>query len=298
MIDSLQNLGFFSWQTAVELAVIWIVVWALFSFIQGTRGAGIIKGFVVLLLVLTVVVQLLTGQNDSFTRLDYLFHRFIELAAILLIVVFQPELRQAIGRLGDLWSMRRSGNVNTVVAEITEAVRFLSRSQFGALIAVERRSRLGGLVESGVELDARVDSRLLENIFWPNSPLHDLGVVIRDDRIVAACVQFPLAEEGMLAMHYGSRHRAGVGLSAESDAVVVIVSEETGKISIAERGRLQTDITIDEFSSALGARLEAVDEDDAADDGGDAVVTEADAAPAAPPADDAPEPVTTREGSS
>jgi diadenylate cyclase len=140
---------------------------------------------------------------------------------------------------------------------VSVAVSFLSKSQFGALIAIERNSRLGGLIDAGVALDALVDARLLESIFWPNSPLHDLGVVIRGDRILAASVQFPLAEEGLVSVEYGSRHRAAVGLSMESDCIVVIVSEETGGISIAEHGRLTSNIPRDDFRDVLGARLRA-----------------------------------------
>ncbi|MCA9296869.1 MAG: DNA integrity scanning protein DisA nucleotide-binding domain protein, partial [Phycisphaerales bacterium] len=135
--------------------------------------------------------------------------------------------------------------------------QFLSKSQFGARIAIERQVQLGGLVEGGQELDSVISARLLETIFWPNSPLHDLGVVIRGDRIVAASVQFPLIEEGAITGTPGSRHRAAAGVCVESDCVVVIVSEETGTISIAQHGRITFDIPRDQIATELAKRLDA-----------------------------------------
>jgi diadenylate cyclase len=258
--------GHVTWHLVIELVIIWFCVYIIFRFLQGTRGAGVIKGFAVLLVVGTMTIRILAQASDAFTRLNFIYDRFLGLVAILLIVVFQPELRQAMSRLGYAWSFRATRrNVISVVDAVSEAVTFLSKSQFGALIAIERSSRLGGLIETGAALDAKVDSRLLQSIFWPNSPLHDLGVVIRGDRIVAASVQFPLAEEGIVPIELGSRHRAAVGLSLESDCVVVIVSEESGGISIAELGRLEVDIPRDDFRDVLARRLQAPPQEPAAD---------------------------------
>jgi diadenylate cyclase len=240
---------------AIELAVIWLCVYIIFRFLQGTRGAGVIKGFAVVLVVGTITIRVLAQASDAFTRLNFLYDKFLGLVAILLIVVFQPELRQAMSRLGRALHFRTRGSVTGVVDAVSQAVEFLSKNQFGALIAIERTARLGGLIETGTALDAKVEARLLESIFWPNNPLHDLGVVIRGDRILAACVQFPLAEEGMLATKFGSRHRAAAGLSLESDCVVIIVSEETGGVSLAEHGRIEEDIPLDEFARTLARRL-------------------------------------------
>lgn len=260
MLPNLQQLveGYNPWHFAIELIVIWLCVYVIFRFLQGTRGAGVIKGFAVVVVVATVIIKLATAMaSDAFTRLDFIYSRFLAFVAILLIVVFQRELRQAMGRLGHALNFRTRGRAHGVVEAVAQAVDFLSKSQFGALIAIERSSRLGELVEGGVELDAKVDARLLESIFWPNSPLHDLGVVVRGDRVVAASVQFPLVEEGALPQKYGSRHRAAVGLSLECDCLVVIVSEETGGISIAELGRLDDNIARDRFQSVLAERLRA-----------------------------------------
>lgn len=256
-IDQLLR-GYQPLQVVIELAVIWACVYLVFRFLRGTRGAGIIKGFAVLLVMLTLAIRILGQGSDAFGRLNFIYDRFLAVAAILLIVVFQPELRQAMIRLGQTrWFPGQKGQVNRVVDAVSEAVEFLSKSQFGALIAIERNIRLGGMIEGGVMLDAEVSARLLESIFWPNSPLHDLGVVVRHDRVVAASVQFPLAEEGLLAQRYGSRHRAALGLSFESDCIVVIVSEETGEISIAEAGELETNVPRGELHELLARRLQS-----------------------------------------
>jgi diadenylate cyclase len=248
--------GYEPWQVAIEFLVIWVCVYIIFTFLQGTRGAGVIKGFAVLIVAVTLALRVLGQGSDAFARLNFIYDRFLGLLAILLIVVFQPELRQAMIRLGHGWSFRASRSaLDRVVDAVSEAVGFLSKSQFGALIAIERQSKLGGLIETGTMLDAEINAALLESIFWPNSPLHDLGVVVRGDRIVAASVQFPLAEEGVLSTEYGSRHRAAVGLTLESDCIVVIVSEESGGISIAEHGELHSAIPRDEFREVLAERL-------------------------------------------
>jgi diadenylate cyclase len=245
-------------QVIIELAVIWVCVYALFRYLRGTRAAGIIKGIAILFIVITLVIRVLGQGSDTFGRLNFIYDRFLGLLAIVLIVIFQPELRQAMIRLSQARYFRTSrSQMNRTIEAVSEAAQFLSKNQFGAVMAIERSVKLGGVVEGGQAVDAQISARLLESIFWPNSPLHDLGVVIRGDRILGAGVQFPLAEEGVLPARTGSRHRAAVGLSFESDAVVVIVSEETGAINIAEGGRLEYDIPRDEIERVLTERLHA-----------------------------------------
>lgn len=246
------------YQVVIEMAVIWVCVFAVFRFLRGTRGGGVFKGFAILFILLTLLIRVLGEGTDAFARLNFIYDRFLGLLAVVLIVIFQPELRQAMIRLSQARQFRGyRSHIRQVIEAVSEAVGFLSKSQFGALIAIERSVKLGGLVETGQVLDAQVSSRLLESIFWPNSPLHDLGVVIRDNRIVAAGVPFPLAEEGVLPARTGSRHRAAVGLTMESDCVVVIVSEETGAISIAQHGKLHYDIPRDELVGVLSKWLAA-----------------------------------------
>ena len=239
------------WEILLELAVIWAGVYLVFRFLQGTRGAGVIRGLGILGVIL-MIGWLVLVNTDSFERLRLILNYFVGLLAVLLIVIFQPELRQAAIRIGQTKILRASqGEQEATVDAIAEAVDFLSRNQFGAIIAVERNVQLGGLLDGGQHIDAAVSGRLLQSIFWPSSPLHDLGVVIRGNRILAASVQFPLAEEGSMPANYGSRHRAALGIATESDSVVVIVSEETGSVGIAVDGKIEMKIGPEQFRERL-----------------------------------------------
>jgi len=267
MFDSLlQTLrGYQPLEVIIEMAVIWVCVYFIYRFLRGTRGAGVIKGLAVLLVLVTLFMRVVGQGTDTFGRLNFIYDRFLQLLAILLIVVFQPELRQAMIRLGHTTLFRQSrSDIDQMIDAIVEAVGFLAKSQFGAIIAIERNVRLGGLTEGGIRLDARIDARLLESIFWPNSPLHDLGVVVRGNRILAASVQFPLVEEGAMSKRLGSRHRAAVGITLEADCIVVVVSEERGTIGIAENGRLLENINAETLSDELRRRLSAPSRDKSA----------------------------------
>ena len=202
-----------------------------------------LRGIAFILIALYLIVRLL-GAQLGFTRLEFLYSRFLVFASFAVVVVFQPELRRALMRLGETRLFRGWGTqINEDIEALVESAIFCSRRKIGALIAIEREVGLGGIAESGTRLNADLSADLLNTIFWPNSPLHDLGVVVSNGRIMFAGVQFPLAESGELERELGSRHRAAVGMSQESDAVVVVVSEETGDVSIAERGQLIRKLT-------------------------------------------------------
>lgn len=235
-------------QVLIEFMLVWLVVYAVFRFLRGTRGAWAIKGVTVILIAGTVMIRVL-----GFERLSYLYANFLQLAAIILIVVFQPELRRALVRIGETpWFGRQTGLKRArVIEELVASSEYLAKRKIGALIAIEREVGLRGIIEQGTVLNAELSQELIDTIFWPNSKLHDLGVVIRADQIAAAGVQFPLAEAGSTAAELGSRHRAAVGLSIETDALVLVVSEETGKIRLAERGKLSDPLNIDALRTSL-----------------------------------------------
>ena len=252
------------WRVAIELFLIGLVVTWIVGFLRGTRGARMLKGIAFVLITLYLVVRLVADQL-GLERIVYLFERVLLLASFVIIIVFQPELRRALMRLGEARLFRSySTQLNQEIEAIVEATSFLSRRKIGALIALERDVGLGGIAESGTRLNAELTAQLIETIFWPNSPLHDLGVVVSQGRIAYAGVQFPLAESGDLEQELGSRHRAAVGLSQESDAVVVVVSEETGDVSIAERGQLIRKLNAEGLrgllTELLGRTIEPPDE--------------------------------------
>jgi diadenylate cyclase len=244
------------WQVAIELAVIWLVVFVIVRFVQGTRAAGALKGILVIFLLLTVIARIF-GGGQSFQRLGFLYEKLLTLVALGLIVIFQPELRRALIRVGEASFFRSTtGEIANVVDAISHACGYLSKARFGGLIVLERQVGLDELVEGGIKLEARVTSELLQTIFFPSTALHDLAVVIKGRVIDAAGVQLPLADPAdMPDPTFGSRHRAAVGLTKECDALVVVVSEETGNIRIAERGRLTGPFSADDLRAELFRRL-------------------------------------------
>jgi diadenylate cyclase len=246
------------WQVAIEIGIIWVVVYAVVRFIYGTRAVGALRGILLVLVTATLLVRIL-GRQEAFQRLTFLYENFLTLLAIALVVIFQPELRRGLMRLGEAPVFRRGHGGAAATAEaIADACEYLSKAKFGALIVIERESGLKGLVEGGTPLGAVISARLLQTIFYPGSALHDLAVVIRGDRVEAAGVQLPLAEpEEMPDATLGSRHRAAVGLSKESDALVVVVSEETGSISVAERGHLERGLSPEQLRERLERGIRA-----------------------------------------
>ncbi len=243
-------------EVGFELLLIGLVVWAVVRFVQGTRAAGALKGLLLIFIVATVVVRVVGGE-DSFQRLGYLYDRFVALAAVALVVIFQPELRRALIRLGETPLLRgNSGEYADVIAAVASSCAYLAKQRFGAIIVIERQFGLRGLLEGGTVLNADISERLLSTIFYPGSALHDLAVIVRGKKVYAAGVQLPLADPGdMPDPSLGSRHRAALGLTKESDALVVIVSEETGRVRLADRGRLSASFDAGLLADELARRL-------------------------------------------
>lgn len=239
------------WQVTIELLIIGVCVYGVIRFLRGTRGARLLRGIALLLIALSLVVELLDSLLDI-GRIRTLYTTLLGGVWFAMAVAFQPELRRALMRLGETRLFRgMSAEHVEEVDTLVKCAQFCSKHKIGALIAIERDVGLGGWAESGTRLDADMTPELLNTIFWPNSPLHDLGVVISQNRVAYAGVQFPLAESDELEKELGSRHRAAVGLSGESDAVVLVVSEETGCVSIAERSTLYRKLSPDALRKVL-----------------------------------------------
>ncbi len=250
VLDYLGIGGYSPGVVLVELLLIAAVVYTGLRFLHGTRGARLFQGVLFLVVVSFLVVRLLADTFD-WARIRILYQYFMWGVFLTALVVFQPELRRGLMRLGETRWFRRYLGGKSAIDPIVRAVAELSRKKIGALIALEREVQLGALADTGVRMDATISAELLETIFWPGTALHDMGVIIRGDVITAAGCQFPLAESGDVDRSLGSRHRAAVGLSAESDAVVVVVSEETGFISVCMGGNMQRGLTLDELQHTL-----------------------------------------------
>ncbi|RPI59381.1 MAG: diadenylate cyclase [Planctomycetaceae bacterium] len=220
-------------------------------FLRGTRGARLIKGVALMLGTVYVVIRLLPG-NLGWERVEFLYGKFLLFAFVAIIVAFQPELRRALLQLGQARLFRGvRGQVEPVIDALVESASFLSRNKIGAVIATERTVPLASLVETGTVIDAKVTANLLNTIFYPGSVLHDMGVVIRNGRLAGAGCQFPLAESEDVDPSLGSRHRAALGLAQESDAVVLVVSEETGRVSLAYEGHLYLGLELEHLREML-----------------------------------------------
>jgi diadenylate cyclase len=254
-------------QVLIELAIIFVLAYLLLRYLRSTRSGRAIKGLALVLIVVTALVKTLTSEN-RYPRLNFLYGNFLTLAGLMLAIVFQPELRRMFVRLGEARLFRPAGRTSRVVEALVNSAEYLSKNKVGALIALERRVALKGVVDGGVPLDAEVSSELLNTIFWPGSALHDMGAIVQGGRIVAAGVQFPLAEESNdLGTELGSRHRAAVGLSLEADALILVISEETGTISVAERGKLTRPLSPAQLRECLvrGLGRSALTQDTAAE---------------------------------
>jgi diadenylate cyclase len=246
------------WEVLLELVFIWIFVYAIARFVQGTRAAGALKGVLVLFLLLTLGAKILAG-SDAFPRIGFLFEKVLGVIALGLIVIFQPELRRAVMKLGETSIFRGTPTeIAAVAQEISDAAAYLSKARFGAIIVLQRQEGAKAIIDAGggTIMNADLSARLLQTIFFPGSALHDLAVLVRGKTLIAAGVQLPLADPSeMPDPSLGSRHRAALGVSKEQDVVVVVVSEETGAVRLAERGRLSQPMTPAALRVELAKRL-------------------------------------------
>ncbi|MCL2700136.1 MAG: diadenylate cyclase CdaA [Phycisphaerae bacterium] len=243
------------WVVVIEMLLIGLVVWWVIRFLRGTRGARLVKGAALLLVTLHVGVQLLP-KSYGFERIQFLYGHFLVVAFAALIVAFQPELRRALIQIGQTSLFRTvRGELEAMIDSLVDSAAFLSRNKIGAVMAIERSVGLATLSATGTTIDGRVTSSLLNTIFYPGSPLHDMGVIIRNSRVAAAGCQFPLAESEEVDASLGSRHRAALGLSQDTDAVVLVISEETGRVSIAVEGQLYVGLELDGLREMLTGLL-------------------------------------------
>lgn len=234
------------WRPFLEIGILALGIYYAYKFLKGTRGQAVVTGFVAVLLVLTLTVRLL-----RLDVLNSLLNQIFPFLALAIVVLFQPEIRRVLAEVGNLPVFTNPQEQRENLEVIVEAVDRMSPVRIGALIAVEQSISLQDAVESGIPVDCEATPEMLETIFFPNNAIHDGGVVIKGDRILRAGAIFPLTQRGDLPKSLGTRHRAAIGLSEETDAVVVVISEETGAISIAQRGVLTRNISVEQLRAFL-----------------------------------------------
>ncbi len=243
-------------RTWVEILVLAVTFYFILNFIRGTRGAGILKGIVFFFIVAFLGFMYL-ADVARLVHIKSMLQWLLSISALALLIIFAPEIRRALSHLAQspLLSPLLREQSSRVVEELSDAAVKLSKNRIGALVAIERDVGLGEYVENGCRIDAQLTSELLETIFYPGSALHDGAVILQHDRVAAAGCLFPLTDDTTLSRSMGTRHRAALGISEETDAVALVVSEETGRISVAVNGKLTTDLTRESLAKLLGELL-------------------------------------------
>ncbi len=234
----------------LEILILAVTIYYTFRFLRGTRGWPVVIGFVVLLLALALMTTILHLEV-----LRWLLGTFSAFFAVAVLVIFQPELRRLLAELGNLPLFASASEQRESIEVVIQTVERLADVKIGALIAIEQSIQLFEAVESGVTVDCVATPEMLETIFFPNNAIHDGGVILKGDRIAYAACIFPLTQRSDLNKSLGTRHRAAIGLSEETDALIVVVSEETGMISHAYKGQLVRGVKLEELRSFMTSVL-------------------------------------------
>ena len=244
-------------RTIIDILVVSVIIYWLLWVAQGTRATQLIRGIVIFLVALLII-----GSTLGLTTLNWLLSQIWPALIVAIPIIFQPEIRRALEQLGHSVSLMPHFSPRTedegterMVDEVVRAAAQLARHRYGALIVIERETGLQDYAERGVPVDAYLTRQLLINIFYPNSPLHDAAVVVRGDRIIAASVVLPLTDNISASGQLGTRHRAAIGITEQSDALGVVVSEETGQIAVAHNGRLIRNLDQDRLRRVLRSLL-------------------------------------------
>ncbi len=245
------------WKPVFEILILWFIIYHIMLFFEGTRAIQVLRGIIV------IIIAFLLFQKLDLQVLDWLSTKLFTISVIALLVIFHPEIRRGLARLGQrhLFGFGlRDEDLDSTLGEIVEAAEILSREKIGALIAIEKKDPLNSYIESGAAIDARVSADLIQTIFTPKSLLHDGGLVIQHNRIMAAGCLFPLTQNQDINRMFGTRHRAALGLSEEVDALIIVVSEERQDMSLVYRGRLYKDLSKESMLLKLKDALRQINE--------------------------------------
>jgi len=238
----------------VDIVLVWFVIYKLINVVRGTKAVQLLKGILVILLVRVV------GERLGLTTISWMMQQAINWGFLAIIIIFQPELRRALEQLGRGKFFSRSStqdddNQEKTVEAIVKATDYMAKRRIGALISIERETGMSDYIETGIQLNSNISSELLINIFIPNTPLHDGAVIIQKNNVSAAACYLPLSESPFISKELGTRHRAALGISEVTDSVTVVVSEETGNISLTKNGELHRDLKLEKLKEILTSEM-------------------------------------------
>ncbi|WHY77798.1 diadenylate cyclase CdaA [Neobacillus sp. WH10] len=238
----------------VDIVLVWFVIYKLINVVRGTKAVQLLKGILVILLVRVV------GERLGLTTISWMMQQAINWGFLAVIIIFQPELRRALEQLGRGRFFSRSStqdddNQEKTVEAIVKATDYMAKRRIGALISIERETGMSDYIETGIQLNSNISSELLINIFIPNTPLHDGAVIIQKNNVSAAACYLPLSESPFISKELGTRHRAALGISEVTDSMTVVVSEETGNISLTKNGELHRDLKLEELKEILTSEM-------------------------------------------
>lgn len=234
----------------VDVLLVWFVFYKLITIIKGTKAVQLLKGIFVLLIARTLT------EFFGFHTLLWMMDQVLTYGFLAIIIIFQPELRRALeqlgrGRLFARTKMQEEEERDRLIEAFTKSVSYMAKRRIGALISIEKETGLSEYIETGTRMDSTISSELLINIFIPNTPLHDGAVIVQKNRIAAAACYLPLSESPFISKELGTRHRAALGISEVTDAITIIVSEETGAVSITTDGDINRNLSMEEFEIRL-----------------------------------------------
>jgi diadenylate cyclase len=235
---------------AVDILLVWFVIYKLIMVIRGTKAVQLLKGIIVIILVRTL------SQYLGLQTLQWLMDQALTWGFLAIIIIFQPELRRALEQLGRGKLFSRSGapeeeEQQKIIDAIIKATDYMAKRRIGALVTIEKETGMSDYIETGIPLHSALSSELLINIFIPNTPLHDGAVILQKNQIAAAACYLPLSESPFISKELGTRHRAAVGISEVTDSITIVVSEETGSISVTRNGELHRNLTVEALSEIL-----------------------------------------------
>ncbi|MBU0503506.1 MAG: diadenylate cyclase CdaA [Candidatus Omnitrophota bacterium] len=236
------------WKPIIEITILWFMIYNILRFFEGTRALYVFRG------IITILAAFFLFQKLDLQVLNWLLNKLFGISVIAILVIFHTEIRQGLAKLGRgrLFMVQlKEEELDQILRELADATENLCKEKIGGLIVIENKDTLKAYLENGVLIDAKISSDLIQAIFTPNNPLHDGGLIIQAGRIMVAGCLFPLIQTQELSRVYGTRHRAALGLSEETDAIIIVVSEERRDISVVYKSKLYKDLGKEEMASKI-----------------------------------------------